>query len=147
MHCGCQFVPDPRTAQRQRYCARPVCVQSSRAAARRKWRRKGANRESYSGLPDLVRMQEWRRANPGYWHRRTKVGDGFAYGAMADVVREFASRDLIDLHFSLVAGLVSHLLDTASRDEIATEIRRLILLGHELLHEPPRRSKTSPRRK
>ena len=78
-------------------------------------------------------MQQWRAAHPGYRHRRTKVGRYQIRGALAEVVRELASQDEIDALFSLVIGLLSHLSGAASQDEIASEIRRLILLGHGIL--------------
>ena len=81
-------------------------------------------------------MQQWRTAHPGYWRRRARIGRYLVDGKLAEVMREFASRDEIDAPFSLVIGLVSHLTQSASRDEIASEIRRLILVGHGVLHQP-----------
>lgn len=78
-------------------------------------------------------MQQWRAAHPGYRRRRTKVGRYQIHGALAEVVRKLASQDEIDALFSLVIGLLSHLSGAASQDEIATEIRRLTLLGHGVL--------------
>ena len=78
-------------------------------------------------------MQQWRAAHPGYWRRWIKVGHYQIRGALAEAVRELASQDMIDPQFSLVIGLLSHLSGAKSQDEIATEIRRLIMLGHELL--------------
>lgn len=118
---------------RQRYCARPNCVKASRSAAQTRWLKKTENRDHFSGLPDLVRIQEWRAANPGYWRRRVRIGRYNISGNLAEVVREFALQDMIDAHFSLVVGLVSHLSGIALQDEIASEIRRLTMLGHGVL--------------
>ena len=89
-------------------------------------------------------MQDWRSAHPGYWHRRTKIGRHLVAGKLAEVVREFALQDVIDTHFSLVVGLVSHLTGDALQDEIANEIRRLIFLGHGILN-PSTKAPVSPR--
>ena len=88
-------------------------------------------------------MQDWRSANPGYWRRRIKIGRHLATGKLAEVVREFALQDMIDTHFLLVAGLVSHLTGNALQDEIASEFRRLIVLGHGILN-PPTTATASP---
>lgn len=108
-------------------------MKASRTAAQTRWLRKTENRDHFSGLPDLVRIQQWRAAHPGYWRRRVRLGRYNIQGDLAAVVRELALQDVIDAHFSLVIGLVSHLAGTALQDEIATEIRRLTLLGHGVL--------------
>jgi hypothetical protein len=70
-------------------------------------------------------MQQWRKAHPGYSRRRSRVGKGRGKDSLHEFARDFASRDEIDTQFYLVVGLVSHLTEVASRDEIASEIRRL----------------------
>src|ERR1019366_7022422 len=134
-HCHRRYSPDPRVRNRERYCSRLDCVKASRTAAQRKWLGKAENRDHFNGLAELVRVQNWRGAHPGYWRRRTRVGRYVTSGKLAEVVREFALQDMIDTRFSLVVGLVSHLTGTALQDEIANEIRRLILLGHVILHQ------------
>ena len=132
-HCGCNFTPDPRVCWRQRYCSKPACVKASRSAAQAKWLKKVENRDHFSGLSELVRIQQWRAAHPGYWRRRVRLGHYQISGALAEVVREFALQDMIDAHFSLVVGLLSHLTGSALQDEIVSEIRRLNVLGHAVL--------------
>lgn len=132
------FVPDPRVLQRQRYCSKPACAKASRSAAQTKWLKKAENRKHFSGLPDLVRMQQWRAANPGYWRRRRKLGRYRLRGELAEVVRELALQDMIDAQFSLLIGLMSHLSESALQDEIASEIRRLSVLGHAVLLQSAR---------
>jgi predicted MarR family transcription regulator len=110
-------------------------MKSSRSAAQKKWLCKIENRDHFKGLAELVRVQNWRDTHPGYWRRRARVGRYVTSGKLAEVVREFALQDMIDTRFSLVVGLVSHLTRTALQDEIASELRRLILLGHGILHQ------------
>jgi hypothetical protein len=62
-----------------------------------------------------------------------RVGRYQIHGDLAEVVRELALQDVIDGQFSLLIGLVSHLAGSALQDEIASEIRRLTLLGHGVL--------------
>lgn len=48
-------------------------------------------------------------------------------------MREFALQDIIATDFSLVVGLVSYLAKSALQDTIASEIRRLMLLGYGVI--------------
>lgn len=121
--------------KRQRYCSRPTCVKASREAAQKKWLRKAENRDHFNGREHQLRVQDWRTVNPGYWRKKTRLGRYILRGKLAEVAREFALQDMIDTQFLLVAGLVSHLTGVALQDEIASEIRRLILLGHDILNE------------
>ena len=121
--------------QRQRYCSRPTCIKASRGAAQKKWLRKAANRDHFNGREHQLRVQDWRTTNPGYWRKKTHLGRYILRGNLAEMVREFALQDMIDAQFLLLAGLVSHLTGVALQDEIASEIRRLILLGHGILNE------------
>lgn len=81
-------------------------------------------------------MQQWRSAHPGYWRRKIRIGRYDVRGKLADVARDFALQDMIDTHFSLVVGLVSYLTQSALQDTIASELRRLMLLGHGILTQP-----------
>ena len=119
--------------KRQRYCSRPTCIKASRGAAQKKWLRKAANRDHFKGDVNQLRVQDWRTINPGYWRKKTRLGRYILRGKLAEMVREFALQDMIDTHFSLVVGLVSYLTQSALQDTIASEIRRLMLLGHGIL--------------
>ena len=121
--------------KRQRYCSLPTCIKASRRAAQKKWLRKAANRDHFKGGENLLRVQDWRSINPGYWRTKTRLGRYILRGKLAETVREFALQDTIDTQFLLLAGLVSHLTGVALQDEIASEIRRLILLGPGILNE------------
>ena len=119
--------------KRQRYCSRPACVKASREAAQKKWLRKAT--DYFNGGEHQIRVQDWRTINPGYWRKKTRLGRYILRGKLAETVRDFALQDMIDTQFLLLAGLVSHLTGVALQDEIASEIRRLILLGHGILNE------------
>ena len=64
-------------------------------------------------------------------------------GKLADTAREFALRDMTDTHFSLLIGLVSYLSKSALQDTIASEIRRLMLLGHGILTQSTKQTNPS----
>lgn len=89
-------------------------------------------------------MQQWRDVHPGYWRRKLRLGRYELRGKLADVAREFALQDMIDTHFSLVVGLVSYLAETALQDTIASEMRRLMLLGHGILTQTTKAAAASP---
>lgn len=133
LHCGHWFVVDPRVRNRQRYCSSPACVKASRAAAQRRWLSKPENRDHFRGKAHVFRVQQWRKGNAVHGQRQIQLGRYVLRGKLAGVVRELALQDLMDTHFSLLIGLVSHLTDTVLQDEMAREIRRLILLGHGIL--------------
>jgi hypothetical protein len=61
------------------------------------------------------------------------IGQYSLRGDMVRAVGECALQDLIDARFALVVGLVSHLISSPLQDEIARELRRLMLLGHGIL--------------
>jgi hypothetical protein len=51
---------------------------------------------------------------------------------------------MIDTHFSLVVGLASYLTRSALQDTIASEMRRLMLLGHGILTQSAKAADPSP---
>jgi len=72
-HCGQLYQPDPRNVRRQRYCAQPACRQASKAASQARWRASPKGRGYFRGRANVLRVQAWRKAHPGYWRRRPKA--------------------------------------------------------------------------
>ncbi len=70
-NCKTFFDPNPRSAGRQRYCSKPECRQSSKAASQRRWLQKPANRHYFKGPTQVERVRQWRQAHPGTWRRQT----------------------------------------------------------------------------
>ena len=62
------------------------------------------------------------------------------------MVRDYALQDMMDTQFSLVIGLVSYLTQSALQDTIASEIRRLMLLGHGILTQTTKAAAPPPDR-
>ena len=72
-NCGEGFVPDPRNAHHQRYCARPACRAASKRASQAKWLGKPENRNYHRGAAAVARVRAWRQAHPGYGRRNVAV--------------------------------------------------------------------------
>jgi len=70
LHCADFFLPDAHNRERQRYCGKPGCRRASRAASQAKWLAKPENLDHWKGPENVQRVQEWRKANPGYSRRR-----------------------------------------------------------------------------
>jgi len=104
--------------------------------AQERWLRKTKN--YFGGNVCAQRVQAWRQSNPGYWRQKIVIGGIILDGELAHVVREFALQDMIDTHFYLVAGLISHISKSALQDEIAKELRRIIVLGRGILKDTTR---------
>ena len=71
--CGKSFVPDPRNARHQRYCAQPACRAASKRASQAKWLAKPENRHYHRGAAAVARVRAWRQAHPGYSRRKAAV--------------------------------------------------------------------------
>jgi hypothetical protein len=70
--CNCEelFEPNPQNAKHQNYCRKPECRKASKDESQRRWLEK--NPEYFRGPTHVKRVQEWRRANPGYSRRQYK---------------------------------------------------------------------------
>lgn len=69
LFCGSLFDADPRNARHQKYCSAVVCRKASKAASRRAWLAKPENQDYFRSPENVVRVQAWRAAHPGYWRR------------------------------------------------------------------------------
>jgi len=68
-NCSDLFIPDHRNDKRQKYCAKPECRRESKAVSQRRWLAKKGNQDYFKGSENVLRVQEWRKAHPGYWRR------------------------------------------------------------------------------
>src|SRR5690554_6580882 len=66
--CCDPFLPDPRNRDRQRFCGKPECAELSAKSSRAKWKAK--NPDHFKGRENVIRVQQWRETNPGYWRRK-----------------------------------------------------------------------------
>lgn len=142
--CRKFFVPDPRTADRQRYCFELPCRRASKAASQRRWLSKDGNGDTFRGPDQVARVQEWRRANPGYWR-----GKKAASGATQPVEPQPSKPDqsscnappspLLALQDDWLAqapafvGLISMVTGSTLQEDIAATTRLVLLRGRNIL--------------
>jgi hypothetical protein len=139
------FTPDARNATRQRYCSKPACRKHSKAESQKRWLQKEENRDYFRGAEHVLRVQQWRKAHPGYWRRaqRSPV-------ALQDPLIEQLSvnnlnnakpgtaalQDALIMQPAVMVGLIAQLTGFALQDDIARAARRMQQLGNDILYPP-----------
>ena len=145
--CTELYFPDYRNAQRQEYCAKPECRKASKVVSQQKWLLN--NPDYFKGSEHVVRVQEWRRANPGRSRRKSP----------APVLQETCSpipsinqdvtqplplippvqsphgpvlQDFCLMQHPVFVGLIAHITGCRLQDDIAGVTRRLEQLGHDV---------------
>lgn len=143
-HCHLFFHPDPRNAKKQRYCFRPECRKASKAASQKKWLSKPKNRDYFRGAVNVLRVQEWRRCNPGYWKRHgiNKPLQDYSKAEttkgpeVTEQLARNALQDLLSAQDTVFLGLLAQLSGSALQDDIVITGRRLQQLGQDILTQP-----------
>ena len=69
-NCNDLFKPDPRNLKRQKFCKKSDCKIASKRYSQQKWLEKPKNKDHFSGPVNVIRVQQWRQENPGYWKRK-----------------------------------------------------------------------------
>ena len=155
--CKLFFDPDHRNRARQRYCAQPECRRVSKAASQGAWLAKPNNRDYFRDPVHVARVQAWRAAHPGYSRgkRRKPVplqdalfaqvddsieetvirGESAGTAALQDPL--IASSDSLP---PVLVGLIAHLFEMTLQEDIAAATRRLVQLGHDVIHRAVNRS-------
>ena len=145
--CTELFSPDYRNAQRQEYCFKPECRKESKVASQQKWLLN--NPDYFKGSEHVVRVQEWRRANPGRSRHKSP----------APVLQETCTpipsdnqevtpplppispvqpspgpvlQDFCLAQHPVFVGLIAHITGCRLQDDIAGVTRRLEQLGHDV---------------
>jgi hypothetical protein len=141
--CEKFFVPDARNRRGQRYCRKPACRKASKAESQRRWLEQQGNREYFAGAENTARVQAWRRANPGYWKKQSKLGNGVLQDLLnpqAALEQKDAKQDggiALQDHWQtqppVVIGLIAHLTGVALQEDIASMTGRLIAKGQALM--------------
>ena len=158
--CNCKklFLPDPRNAKRQKYCSRPDCRKASKASSQKRWMQKPANRNYFRGADNVQRVQQWRKAHPGYWRRQPKtkphaLQDPLTQQAIENKdnsakLASYALQDSLIWQPAVLIGLIAQLTGYVLQDDIAMAARRMQQLGIDILnpHQKGERhgTKTSP---
>lgn len=143
-HCKQLFYPDPRNKKRQKYCSEPECRIASKKASQRRWLGKSKNRDYFSGPTQVIRVQQWREKNPGYWKRPRLKGDALQDSLSENTVKNQdvkmelnpdALQDLLMEQHTVLLGLIAHLTGSALQDSIAVTTRHLKELGQDFLEQ------------
>jgi hypothetical protein len=150
------FLPDYRNRRRQTYCSKEPCRVASKAASQRSWLSKPANRSYFSGKANTIRVQQWRKANPGYGKRRKKnAAPATAQSESAQPVAAKSlalSSDLVtqpplalpalqDVCLAqnpLFIGLISMFSGSALQEDIDSFASKLEARGRDILKPPQR---------
>jgi hypothetical protein len=152
LHCKMLFVPDYRNRGRQKYCSTPECQQASKRARQQRWLSKPENQGHFRGAENVQRVQEWRKAHPGYWKRSPGAGtlqdacseqpaaaQAVALVALPEVCPR-TLQDVCQVQVPLLVGLISKFTDCTLQDDIVLFVRRLIAKGQDILDQPSSRS-------
>ena len=149
LFCGTFFRGDPRNARHQKYCSAPACRKASKTASQRAWLAKAENLDYFRGPENVVRVQAWRAAHPGYWrrsqgHRTAVAGAPVALQdvyppqaiesiGVAQTVAQPALQDLWREQPAVLIGFIAQFTGSTLQDDIARSTRRLVELGHDIL--------------
>lgn len=153
--CKIFFTPDVHNPSRQLFCLAPACRRASKAASQRRWLRKPANRNYFRDAQNAERVQQWRKAHPGYW-KRSKFISKPQQPADTQALNpgtkscNVPSRDLVALQdFALTehpafVGLISMVTGSTLQEDIAAVGRNLLLQGKNILGLHAREKHPSP---
>lgn len=146
---GCSefFQPDYRNRSHQEFCSKSDCRRASKAVSQARWLRKTENRDYFRGPENTRRVQEWRKAHPGYWRKKSAGADaGQAPAAQPSGPEQSAqsscnvppqsSRALQDvclLQDPVVIGLISMMTGSTLQEDIASTARKLQARGRDIL--------------
>jgi hypothetical protein len=138
------FIPEYRSAGRQRYCVRPACRKVSRRESQRRWLLKTGNAAYHTGDTPADRVKAWRAAHPGYWRRRAtatnravqsrlELGSLLAPFALPDTC--VALQDSWNSQVTALVGLIAWVRGTALQNVIADDLRDIMFAGRAILNE------------
>ena len=145
--CKDFLTADYRNAYHQLYCSKPECRRASKAASQRRWLAKPANRDYFRGRENMQRVQEWRRAHPGYWKKKSgplpqtqppeaQAVDLDRHLVTQPVQSSQSSGTLQDVCITkdpAFIGLISMLTASTLQEDIASTTRKLEARGRDIL--------------
>ena len=147
LNCKELFLPDCRTGHGQRYCLNPDCRKARKRELMRAWLAKPENQNYFRDAKNAERVRDWQKAHPGYWkntarYRRRTLQDGATeqVPAAQEVAPKPVDRtlqDLCALQVPLWVGFISMFVGSTLPDDIARNLRRLLIKGHDILGMVP----------
>ncbi len=120
-NCDDLFKPDPRNLKRQKFCRKLECKEASKRYSQQKWLTKPKNKGHFSGPENVIRVQQWRQQNPGYW-KREKL-------EKTTSLIEGALQETLSLKTIAGKGFSSDLMQTALQDSLST--KTLVIIGFD----------------
>jgi len=144
--CNCKklFLPDPRNAKRQKYCSQLDCRKVSKVSSQQRWLHKPENRDYFRGPDNVQRVQQWRKAHPGYWRRESKTKPNALQDPLNQQLIENndnpaalaggALQDSLIWQPAVLIGLIAQLTGYVLQDDIAMAARRMQQLGIDILN-------------
>ena len=120
-HCDDLFKPDPRNLKRQKFCRKSECKEASKRYSQQKWLMKPKNRDHFSGPANVIRVQQWRQQNPGYW-KRTKSDETTS-------LIEGALQETLSMKTITGKGFSSDLMQNVLQDSLSA--KTLVLIGFD----------------
>ena len=152
-NCSCFFIPDYRNRNRQEYCSEPVCRAASKKASQAKWLSKEENQDYFRGPENTMRVQEWRKMNPGYSRGKGKkeplqddcdekslqnksVTDQSSCKPAENEPVSGVLQDYCKLEPAVLIGLIAQLTGSPLQDDIAKTIGVMRELGQDILSNP-----------
>jgi len=144
VHCNQPFFPELRNRTRQQFCNKPECRRARKARSHQLWLVK--NPDHFKGAANVLRVQRWREAHPGYWRRvkpKAKSGELPAVSPAAPPRNHRPQSvpalqdDVLLLQDSirrnpLIIGLIAHVFGCTLQDSVEKVIGELIIRGMEL---------------
>jgi hypothetical protein len=158
LHCRKLFQADYRNRTRQKYCSAPDCQKASKRASQKRWLCKPENRDYFRDAHHVERVQEWRRAHPGYGKGRRRpprralqdscstqllLSQSIINPKMPDSQPPPAPalQDICQVQTPLLVGLIAQFTDATLQEDIARYTRRLIAKGQDILKPSRGRSR------
>jgi hypothetical protein len=120
-NCHDLYKPDSRNLKRQKFCDKPECKIASKKHSQQKWLIQPKNRDHFSGPENVIRVQQWREQNPGYWKReKPKKIISLVEGALQETL---AAKTITG------KGFPSDLIQIALQDSLST--KTLVIIGFD----------------
>ena len=139
------YRPDHRNLRHQRYCSKSACRKESKAQSQRRWLQRPENENYFRGSDNSRRVKEWRKRNPGYWHKKKSSaqtplqevcqGQLAANEELKSEKKSDALQEVFLMQPAVVVGLISIMTGDSLQEDIAQTARVLVRKGRDILSE------------
>ena len=120
-HCDGLYKPDHRNLKRQKFCRKSECKEASKRYSQQKWLIKSKNKDYFSGPANVIRVQQWRQQNPGYWKRKkSKKITSLIKGAL---------QETLSVKTIMSKGFSNTLMQNALQDSLSA--KTIVIIGFD----------------